>query len=616
MTAEQRTYRYMGVRPFGAADRDLFFGRDDDIESLCNLILSEKLVVLFGKSGYGKSSLLNAGVIPRFTDFELYQPTIIEIRFGTYIEGQTASPVSAILAKLKEKRSEPSLSVDQNDTLLETYYSDVADRPMWYHFKKRQHSSGVGFLLIFDQFEEFFSYPAFMRENFKTELAELLYSDIPQYLRKRITEASQEDKRLLVEPMDVKTIFSIRADRISHLDSMKDALPAILHKRYELRSLTRSQAREAIVKPASIRNDQFSVPPFEYTEEGLTAMLNALTVPISGHNIYSAAGGVEAFQLQILCEHIESLVRNGKVADCNENGLPEITPDDLPEMENLYETYYRRKLSELDPTKQRAAQLVLEDGLLAEDSATGEGRRMSVDSRALLAQFVYSGLNRELLEDLENTFLIRREVNTVGGFSYEVSHDTLAGPIMKARKERKAEEEQLASIHRQQVAEENAKAEKNKRLEAERQKRQALLLTVATAVGLVVAIWFYFNAKKATERAENAQREAEKQTIIAIKQTALAEAEKLRSDRMLDEVLKQKGLTRKALEESKEKELARMQAVELRKQEGIKNLNDRVSDIKTLLNVGDKAEALKRLNEMLEIAPNHPQLIELKKQLQ
>ncbi|MBK8194997.1 MAG: hypothetical protein IPK76_17970 [Lewinellaceae bacterium] len=63
-----RHLRYPGVRPFETSEKHLFFGRSRDIEELYDLILLERLTVLFAKSGYGKSSLLKAGVIPRFTD--------------------------------------------------------------------------------------------------------------------------------------------------------------------------------------------------------------------------------------------------------------------------------------------------------------------------------------------------------------------------------------------------------------------------------------------------------------------------------------------------------------------------------------------------------------------
>ena len=80
----EKHYRYMGVKPFEAANRSIFFGRVEDIEGLYNLILSEKLVVLFGKSGYGKSSLLNAGVLPLFQEEEENErrAIVVEVRLG------------------------------------------------------------------------------------------------------------------------------------------------------------------------------------------------------------------------------------------------------------------------------------------------------------------------------------------------------------------------------------------------------------------------------------------------------------------------------------------------------------------------------------------------------
>ncbi|MBK8429295.1 MAG: hypothetical protein IPL27_26575 [Lewinellaceae bacterium] len=226
------------------------------------------------------------------------------------------------------------------DDYLDSLYPDSAERPLWYHVKRRQSASAGGrFVVVFDQFEEFFSYPAAEQDRFKRELAELLYSDIPQHLRKRLPELTPAAKRQLAQPMQVKAVFAVRADRISLLDSMTDVLPAILHKRYELRSLTPAQARDAMVKPAGLPAPDFVTPPFEFTEAALHKILTELS---SGQT-----KGVEAFQLQILCQYIESQVESGAIPDRDGNGLPDVDTGDLPDMSNLYETYYRRQLDRL-----------------------------------------------------------------------------------------------------------------------------------------------------------------------------------------------------------------------------------------------------------------------------
>jgi len=64
--------RYPGIRPFAFADRHLFHGRDKEKRHLFQLIVLNDIVVLFGKSGIGKSSLLNAGVCPALEERDLH----------------------------------------------------------------------------------------------------------------------------------------------------------------------------------------------------------------------------------------------------------------------------------------------------------------------------------------------------------------------------------------------------------------------------------------------------------------------------------------------------------------------------------------------------------------
>lgn len=51
-------YRYPGTYSFSSDQRHLFFGRDEDMADLARLVELEKVSVLYGKSGMGKTSLL------------------------------------------------------------------------------------------------------------------------------------------------------------------------------------------------------------------------------------------------------------------------------------------------------------------------------------------------------------------------------------------------------------------------------------------------------------------------------------------------------------------------------------------------------------------------------
>lgn len=104
-TPEQTTlqYRYPGTRPFMADDRSLFFGRDEDIANLSQFCSLESPIVLYGKSGLGKTSLLNAGVVPRLSETENYEA--IDVRFSAYLPENDISPTEILRQKITEKIS-------------------------------------------------------------------------------------------------------------------------------------------------------------------------------------------------------------------------------------------------------------------------------------------------------------------------------------------------------------------------------------------------------------------------------------------------------------------------------------------------------------------------------
>jgi DNA-binding SARP family transcriptional activator/WD40 repeat protein/tRNA A-37 threonylcarbamoyl transferase component Bud32 len=55
---------YRGLRPFSEVDCDNFFGRDDVVEHLLDLVASHDVTTVVGASGSGKSSLVLAGLVP------------------------------------------------------------------------------------------------------------------------------------------------------------------------------------------------------------------------------------------------------------------------------------------------------------------------------------------------------------------------------------------------------------------------------------------------------------------------------------------------------------------------------------------------------------------------
>ncbi len=467
-----KPYRYPGVKPFETRERDYFFGRDRDIADLYNLILLEKLCVLFGKSGYGKSSLLNAGIIPLFLKEHAeanYHPLVV--RLGTPVKGQEIFPADSVRQRLNE--SFPPLSQHP-------FLDDLIPEPtLWKCFKQCQDAGGPHrFVLIFDQFEEFFYYPPEARQQFKQQLAELLYQASPQAVRERADQLSRADRHLIATPLEVKAVFAIREDRLSFLDSLKDVLPAILHKRYELKALSREQAREAIVKPAALQ-DAFVSKPFRYEDIALDTILQELS-----RSQGQTTPHIEAFLLQVLCQYLEM-----QVIARNTEGIV-IKLADLPPMTNLVDDYFEQRIGRLPHAMQTAARRLLE-ALVFLDADTGIGRRLALDGDLLLSEYKNEGATPALLKELENTFLLRREANAFGGYNYEISHDTLIGTIQEAKKS-------------QQEAEGKAR---QKRL----LRRSAFLVVVAL---VVAASAFIFGAWALAQRNEATQAKKEVDQLL------------------------------------------------------------------------------------------------------
>src|SRR5258707_14250569 len=65
---------YVGPQPMRKGDA--IYGRDREISELRHFLVAERIVLLYSPSGAGKSSLIQAGLIPKLTDhFEIWGPT-------------------------------------------------------------------------------------------------------------------------------------------------------------------------------------------------------------------------------------------------------------------------------------------------------------------------------------------------------------------------------------------------------------------------------------------------------------------------------------------------------------------------------------------------------------
>ena len=53
---------------FTKEDKEIFFGRDKETEELYHKIFESKILLVYGVSGTGKSSLINCGLVSKFSE--------------------------------------------------------------------------------------------------------------------------------------------------------------------------------------------------------------------------------------------------------------------------------------------------------------------------------------------------------------------------------------------------------------------------------------------------------------------------------------------------------------------------------------------------------------------
>ncbi|MBK8425137.1 MAG: hypothetical protein IPL27_03770 [Lewinellaceae bacterium] len=286
-------HRYPGIRAFEQEESDLFFGRAHETAELFSMVKVRPLTVLFSKSGIGKTSLLNAGLIPLLRR-NFFLP--VKIR----LQDTSISPANTLKRVLTPYLQAHVLQQNVPGATPETC-------SIWQFLRACSfQNEGVDALpvLVFDQFEEFFNHVPAERDELIDLLSDLINERLPAFEQEQfrgIPRRERTDEQMdWYTPIKARVVFSIRADRMSQLDDLKVKIPTVLHDRFHLKPLGHLAASTAIIEPAQKESAEFATPPFEYEPDVLAEMLDALS------NKFQE---IESFQLQLLCRHVEQQVR-------------------------------------------------------------------------------------------------------------------------------------------------------------------------------------------------------------------------------------------------------------------------------------------------------------------
>ena len=419
-------HRYPGSHPFedNEVDRRLFFGRERDKMSFLYKVNANRLVILYARSGLGKTSLINAGLKQALRD-KGYVPLMIRLN------NPDIAPIESIYRGIKQIVEQEQMDYEQGkENTLWEYFKTVA-------FWRPGNKLGVP-VLILDQFEEFFMLqPHENRRSFIKQMADLVNNNIPDEVLK--ATKSEAIFPYSDRPPNVKIIISIREDYLGYLDEMLAEIPGILNNRLRLLPLDAEQASEAIKKPAQADHESIGGVPFSFREETVKKILDFLCRR-NDMCEWKKPDEVESFELQLLCSHIEERIVPEKTKS-GEGDIIIIEPADLgddKEMGRVLERFYEDLLDQFDPGDSREQiRRLCEVGLISDS-----GLRLRKLQEEIKSDF---NVSEGELAQLIDYRLIRSEPwgNSI---SYELSHDTLVDPIREFQKKQKNQIEGILEL--------------------------------------------------------------------------------------------------------------------------------------------------------------------------
>lgn len=374
---------FVGPRPFEAGER--IWGRDREIRQLDDLLSAERIVLLHSPSGAGKSSLVQAGLIPRLKrSFDIWGPTRFHQEVPQSLAGgQVNRYVLSALQGFEEgvpERLRRSSEVLAHQTLRQ--YVDA--RP-------RRRSAPQSMLLIFDQFEEVLT-----TDPMAIDAKRQLFDQLGDLLR---------------DP-NVWALFALREDYLAPLDPYAQQVPTHLKVRFRIDLLGLEGALQAMVQPAKEGGRDF--PAAEQLVGDLATMKvqqpDGTFVQQTGHH-------VEPVQLQVVCRRLWQAMPDEDRS---------IDAEDLEQFGDVSEAlagYYAdsvRRIAADEPTREWTIRRWFDDHLITAATTRGQVLRGAEHSE---------GLANALIEELLDTHLVRAE-QRAGSTWYELAHDRLIEPLL------------------------------------------------------------------------------------------------------------------------------------------------------------------------------------------
>jgi energy-coupling factor transporter ATP-binding protein EcfA2 len=243
----------IGLRPYKKEESDSFYGRDKEVERLLQILQKDKLVTLIGSSGSGKTSLINAGLIPRLEKGFLGQAgkqwAICSFRPGI-------SPFENFAYSLTSKGSlthEGKANTEDFGIYLKSL-KDLGSLGLIEIYNKSEINNKKNLLVVIDQLEDLFTFNRLFDSN-KSELDDLLFNIVARTTKIRDTA--------------IYFALVIQSEYFSNLSHYTKLQEIISKSQYAIPNLTQSAISEIIKNTFLNQGVGFANDSFESIVEPL-----------------------------------------------------------------------------------------------------------------------------------------------------------------------------------------------------------------------------------------------------------------------------------------------------------------------------------------------------------
>ncbi len=427
------------------SEGEVLYGRDLEIQTLSRYIINNTQTVLYGKSGIGKSSIINAGIFPVARLEGLY-PVALRLKhddkdFSSYIQQIKQAFEDSGIGK---KELLPPVDED-HESLWEylhrhQFFNPETERP-------------VRPLLVLDQFEEIFTLQrneAF-KKAFFAELADLINEVTPQYIIDAQNAKKQKDEPkpsggfvLRFDKSDridyvheslFNLVFVIREDFLSFFERYSAYIPAMKSNRYALLPINEEQAADIIMKPQPglVSKDvaQYIIQKVtgntDFKLDGIPEIdVDSAVLSLYLSRLYLKKGDSDSISKDLVDEFSDDIIK-----DFYEESVADIPNEDIETIEDQLLTY--------------------------------DGRRNNVSRNDLTSE----GVSEDTLEKLVLERKLLRQFSYQGDLRVEFMHDILC-PIVDERINQRelAKQKELERLQQEE--------EKKKYIEEERKKREEI----------------------------------------------------------------------------------------------------------------------------------------------